>query len=337
MLTAARPSQPRRKPHSARAPSSHRCACIGGQKWVHTACLMRWQSTIVRGAQVLGEQRQQICSVCKTPFSLEAPRARPTILITPDAHATIAPLNLIVAAPRATAIMKEQLSRATALGVNARRSPVHHWIAGVYVITEVDTGDHVFAVNCSRELVDLTPTEADKMGQFAWSQGTLAGSSRSPPRSVQLRHFMGGPCEIGRATALALLRVGDEAVQWVTGELQVVAEAALAHEEARGGAGGGGAPATPVQVLVFWGVARWSTPQLQGEMRRGDWGLTPATYEVASGLASGSNRGFALWQALVAEPDRVSYESDAEAASAAAASATPPVRLPTSTSVCAIL
>mmetsp|Transcript_11096 Transcript_11096/g.29420 ORF Transcript_11096/g.29420 Transcript_11096/m.29420 type:complete len:610 (+) Transcript_11096:73-1902(+) len=54
------------------------CHCAGGQKWVHVACLRRWQRGIVAQLPTSPqlhspESRQRICNVCRAPFTIAPP------------------------------------------------------------------------------------------------------------------------------------------------------------------------------------------------------------------------------------------------------------------------
>jgi len=54
------------------------CRCAGGQKWVHVTCLRRWQRGVLAALPTHPdlytlENRQRICSICKTPFSIPPP------------------------------------------------------------------------------------------------------------------------------------------------------------------------------------------------------------------------------------------------------------------------
>ncbi|CAK0826616.1 unnamed protein product, partial [Prorocentrum cordatum] len=46
------------------------CRCMGGQKWVHLACLRRWQRTVLVSQPTHpdlydNDTRQRVCNVCK--------------------------------------------------------------------------------------------------------------------------------------------------------------------------------------------------------------------------------------------------------------------------------
>ena len=96
---------------------------------------------------------------------------------------------------------------------------------------------------------------------------------RRPPPWLRIRHLMGGPCEIGRATALALLTRDDGAVRWVTGELQPVAEAVEAHHDDAQARPHGWRDAAPpaADIPVVRRAARARLPTRGPRRRRALW------------------------------------------------------------------
>lgn len=52
------------------------CACTGTQRWVHVACLRKWQTACLRSDRL--EPHDRVCQICLRPFALRPPRLPPS-------------------------------------------------------------------------------------------------------------------------------------------------------------------------------------------------------------------------------------------------------------------
>eukprot|EP00040_Diaphanoeca_grandis_P030014 m.176782 g.176782 ORF g.176782 m.176782 type:complete len:503 (-) comp31857_c0_seq8:929-2437(-) len=143
------------------------CVCKGGQKWCHFSCLKRWQRSVLvtqptHPAFYERDERQFVCNVCKTAFSV-APPSRKEMMQSftgPELAALLAVGCLIVADQKTSEYMAETVRH------NSHISAIdgmRHWIKGVYLITSVeedvatDGEDLVIAINLTRPLTDVPP------------------------------------------------------------------------------------------------------------------------------------------------------------------------------------
>lgn len=138
------------------------CACKGGQRWVHAACLLAWQRSVLvtqptHPAFYADDVRQSVCNVCRTPYDRPPPSRRELMasFTGPELAALLEPGALIVCERETSAAMAAAMRASAQLG---RRSSLQHWIRGVYAITRVepsgasDGEDCVVAVNLTRPL-----------------------------------------------------------------------------------------------------------------------------------------------------------------------------------------
>jgi len=138
------------------------CACKGGQRWVHTACLVAWQRSVLvtqptHPAFYEDDVRQSVCNVCRTPYNRPPPSRRELMasFTGPELAALLEPGCLIVCERETSAAMADTLRLSARLG---RRCSLVHWIRGVYAITDVepsaasDGEDGIVAVNLSRPI-----------------------------------------------------------------------------------------------------------------------------------------------------------------------------------------
>lgn len=126
------------------------CACVGGQRWVHLACLRRWQHSVLadqppKMAHEFDDARAARCNVCLGHFSY-APPSRLEVLV----HAVGKQLaemaaagGLVVASPRIS--LELQLALRTGW---RRRSIVDfvHWSHSVYLVHGIGKRQLVLAV-----------------------------------------------------------------------------------------------------------------------------------------------------------------------------------------------
>lgn len=103
------------------------CACKGGQRWVHTECLVSWQRSVLvtqptHPAFYEDDVRQTICSVCRTPFNRPPPsRAELMASFTgPQLASLLAPGSLIVCERDTSAAMLRTIALSEHLGRCAR-------------------------------------------------------------------------------------------------------------------------------------------------------------------------------------------------------------------------
>eukprot|EP00873_Tetraselmis_striata_P014652 jgi/Tetstr1/434916/TSEL_023913.t1 len=127
------------------------CDCAGGQRYVHLACLRRWQRRVLvsqptHPAFYEDDLRHQRCNVCTATFTC-APPTRGDLMASftgPELAALIEPACIIASHPSFTAHLREQLAdMPQGLGDVCGYT---HWIDGVYLITAVDPDDGLMTV-----------------------------------------------------------------------------------------------------------------------------------------------------------------------------------------------
>jgi len=179
------------------------------------------------------------------------------------------------------------------------------------------TEDAIMAVNLSRPVseTDLSHESQEAIGR-AITQAAKAAADKETTaegkanveaavRAVELRHFLGGPCDqsfclvlssndLGEASnrARPLAGLGAACSSQLEEALTKAGQALARRRKERDGEDGPAvkrrrlskksrpeelfAPDPPVPLLVFWGEARWSRTQLLAEIARNDWGLCHA-------------------------------------------------------------
>eukprot|EP00756_Hemistasia_phaeocysticola_P010324 Hpha_TRINITY_DN15008_c2_g21::TRINITY_DN15008_c2_g21_i1::g.123942::m.123942 len=256
------------------------CTCKGGQEYCHLSCLRRWQRSVLvtqptHPAFYERDERQHVCNVCKTEFSVPPPsRAELMTGFTGRELAALLEMGSIIASERNTS---DRSAGTLAAHHPYIQRTLAHWVKGVYLITGVedesasDESDLVIAVNLTRQM-DLPAFLAAEV------QAAIAPHTDK----VTLRHFLSGPCAQTQCTAIGFLQAthidevaahkvqvgGTQGGLWVVGELPNVVEIAVADLERRDGA--------KVLIKCCWGSARWSRTQLLGELARGHWGMCRA-------------------------------------------------------------
>ena len=136
------------------------CECKGGQKYVHLACLHRWQRMILVQQPTHpafykeDDLRHHVCSVCKTGFTCPPPTRHDLMssFTGPEIASLIQP-GCVIGAHRA---FSEELSR------QLQQQPFDmggykNWIHGVYLITETKSADERVEITFS------TPGELDEL------------------------------------------------------------------------------------------------------------------------------------------------------------------------------
>jgi hypothetical protein len=118
------------------------CACRGGQKWVHLACLRRWQRIVLvsqptHPAFYERDPRHYKCNVCKGTFTCEPP-SRLELMSSftgPELGALIEAGCVIASHQEFMAELTRQMEHMP--DILRERSPYAHWCRGVFLITEV--------------------------------------------------------------------------------------------------------------------------------------------------------------------------------------------------------
>ena len=84
------------------------CVCAGGQKWVHLSCLRKWQRSVLvtqptHPAYWERDERQYMCSVCKTPFTIKPPSRQELMQgFTGDELAELLSVGCFIVVPHST-------------------------------------------------------------------------------------------------------------------------------------------------------------------------------------------------------------------------------------------
>lgn len=119
------------------------CACKGGQRYVHLACLRRWQRMVLvsqstHPAFYTDDARHHECNVCKTAFTCEPPTRHELMeSFTGYEIASLIDTSCIIGSHAVfDTELEQQMER---LGPFHRRlTSYDHWIRGVYLITAID-------------------------------------------------------------------------------------------------------------------------------------------------------------------------------------------------------
>ena len=263
------------------------CNCKGFQKWVHLECLRRWQRSIIvsqptHPAFYARDERQFICNVCKSEFSVVPPtRAEMMASFTGDELANLLQVGCFITATKETSQeMEETIS--DHYFIPQIRS-LAHWIKAVMLVIEVESDsssvgdDTIIAINLTRQIED-----ADDLPLLEKAQAL----SRT---GITFRHFIGGPCCQEKAFAVIPVHftdlaeieklkgvqiIGKQGGLWIgSKDIKQIAQLAISeHNQFYD-------PSTRKTcfVNIYWGDARWSRTQLLGELARGNWGMCRAT------------------------------------------------------------
>eukprot|EP00429_Kryptoperidinium_foliaceum_P041728 CAMPEP_0176101984 /NCGR_PEP_ID=MMETSP0120_2-20121206/51152_1 /TAXON_ID=160619 /ORGANISM="Kryptoperidinium foliaceum, Strain CCMP 1326" /LENGTH=291 /DNA_ID=CAMNT_0017436037 /DNA_START=1 /DNA_END=873 /DNA_ORIENTATION=+ len=115
------------------------CACVGGQRWVHTACLRHWQRSVLasqptRMANEGDDARATRCSVCLQPFSLSPPSRFQVLVdaVGPAIADLLRPGSLLLTSPMAALGLEA--------AVRSRRRTIQdfvHWCNAAYLLHDV--------------------------------------------------------------------------------------------------------------------------------------------------------------------------------------------------------
>lgn len=130
------------------------CHCKGDQKYVHLACLRRWQRSVLvsqptHPAFYQRDPRHYECNVCKGTFTCQPPTRHELMSsFTGPELATYLESGCIIASH---AVFTEELMRLTEGLPPAlqERSSHRHWMGGVFLITEVAPLDRGLTVPIS--------------------------------------------------------------------------------------------------------------------------------------------------------------------------------------------
>lgn len=130
------------------------CNCMGGQKYVHLACLRRWQRMVLvsqptHPAFYDRDVRHHKCNVCQAEFTCPPPTRHELMesFTGPELGALIDAGCIIASEETVSAEMERELEPLPP--VARERSSSRHWIHGVYLITGVDEDDGKIAVPIS--------------------------------------------------------------------------------------------------------------------------------------------------------------------------------------------
>mmetsp|Transcript_26247 Transcript_26247/g.43506 ORF Transcript_26247/g.43506 Transcript_26247/m.43506 type:complete len:350 (-) Transcript_26247:278-1327(-) len=269
------------------------CNCCGDQKYVHIACLERWQQAVSKNSS-RSDQRHNICNVCRKPFR------RRVVEIKRPPHADsgcVVPLALIscgVNCSRDAKMMEVMFKEMWEdLGVSKKQTENIKRIEAVYLITH--TNDDAVRKNF---VMGLLMSSELKDAKYQQAEAALKKICSIDLPDIKLRHFIGGPHDSDRPTFMAMIRGGSDGKEiahgdpplWVQSSLHSVCNAAredslLTHQEA--------------EVLVFWGHARWTRSNLDTEVKRGLWQVVDGRQFFQSMEAQLDIGSTALWQRLV--------------------------------------
>jgi putative AlgH/UPF0301 family transcriptional regulator len=300
------------------------CKCKGGQKFVHLECLRRWQRSVIvsqptHPAFYERDERQFICNVCRSEFSISPPsRAEMMQSFTGEELASLLQTGCFIVATKESSRDMAQMLRTNG-HIRQVRSMVH-WIESVYIVYQVDNDgasdgeDGINAVNVTRQVNPSTFP--------ALVQGIIKpGAFNDEANVLMYKHYIGGPCmpffpSVAMVSIQAHhadeIKANDNVFivgnMWVasTDHFEVAKIAKTDCERRVGESAGSAAPAAVVHV--FWGVARWSRTQLLGELARGSWGMCRAEKQD---LFSNADEGNSGWKEMI-DSNRLIYANENE-------------------------
>lgn len=272
------------------------CRCQGSQKYVHVACLRRWQCSVqLSGSnhpeERVNENRHTVCNVCRSPFDLP-PQDRGAMMadLAGVRAEQVAPGMLLVT--KRTRVEDGAAASAAQLNLAIRAflaSKAAHFREAVYILTEVvrripgggSSGDTIIGVNLSRPLegaIDVARLDG------GIPEAELQAHAR---RGIHVCWMNGGPLEPRTVSSMLCVKrlpqarreefyarhgvhelvSGTASVVWgsMSGVMAVAAEEAQCPLPE-------GSPDRGIAVLAWAGFAQWSRMQLLGELARGSWG-----------------------------------------------------------------
>ena len=273
------------------------CACKGGNKWVHTKCLRKWQYTSILSQSTHPDFQTSIekkCNVCQSEFNIKE-ITRDTLMLefTGDEIANMIHEGYyIVSGEKSSRHNTEILEKYR--GNKDLVNSISHWTNAVFLITNIvkaDTNnrmkDGIHGVSITRKI-----SLESHHGYFSiWQNFAKYYNNYT---NLVINHFIGGPCEPNTPFGLIRIRrnmisreelnrigVGvvsnltenNEDIQFVFGNVYVIFEIIrqvftaiiLTNNN--------------INLNVFWGLAGWGRTQLLGEIARGGWGLMRARHE----------------------------------------------------------
>jgi len=278
------------------------CKCEGSQKFVHLACLRRWQRSVQLGGSnhpedTEREERHRVCNVCKGTFNL-LPQDRAAMM---SDLAAVRPEDVSPGVLLVTKAATETIAAGSQINIALRtfiEAKAAHFRRAVYVLTEIrpaedtrdsgradgrnDGSDVVIGVNLSRtlDLPDVSKLDG------ACSEGEITNYAE---RGVRVLWMNGGPVKPRTVWSIMcashVLRQQPESFLERHGVRELIAPdrgstavlhgpmpgclaVAEAEVELRTAAG----EPQEVTVLSWAGFAQWSRTQLLGELARGSWG-----------------------------------------------------------------
>lgn len=250
------------------------CECRGSQKWVHGACLRRWQLSVQlsvnRPEDVASEERHRICGLCRTEFKGLPPLNRTTLLaelagMRPD---EIRPCLLL---RHADDFPVPDVEPFLLILIEAKKAHFEH---SVYLLTDivhhgVGGSDDVIGVNLTRTVASRwTPsTSLTEQSQGAITDEEVAAWRQ---RGLSVEVGLGGPVR-PRTLGPAVLLSPLERNGYVVGDAKILQERGL--DAVQQGA-------RDVQLRLFLGYAQWSREQLLGEVARGSWAIAGEAREA---------------------------------------------------------
>lgn len=117
------------------------CSCAGGQKWVHLACLHKWQSGILKSMpthpDLIAENRQRVCNICSTAFTVCPPSHYELLQMHTGQELSelISEGSFIVSHCGFSRVLERQMATMPPF---LRDGVGHmHWMRGVFFITKV--------------------------------------------------------------------------------------------------------------------------------------------------------------------------------------------------------
>ena len=264
------------------------CKCTGGQKFVHLACLQKWQHSTLLSQSTHPRYQTNIdtvCNVCLSEFTIKPPTRHEKFLgYTGEDLANMLDVGYLIISGKESSehneFLMEKYKENTRLINN-----IKHWTRGVYLITDIikrnGVNDGILAVNLTKPLDKIPNTIVnidDNVLNFRNIWNYYYNYITKLPY-VKLKYYMGGPCNPEECRGICIVKnikkydiqfktlsiipstASEDVIVGPLNSVVKLAEFLYKHDS------------SITTIYTFIGFAGWSRTQLLGEISRGGWGM----------------------------------------------------------------
>jgi putative AlgH/UPF0301 family transcriptional regulator len=264
------------------------CKCIGSNKYVHKECLAKWQYNSILAQSTHPKYQtniEQICNVCNSNFVFqEHSREELMLKFTGEEIANmIIKGSYLVSSENSSKSNSEIMSKHKEDGELCQN--LKHWTNAVFLVTNVyGNGSDVHILGVS--ITNSINISSSHQLYFKWIRISRHPIINLVQKSLQLDHYIGGPCnpdvpfyliktdckdlkDIDLNKHNITTVVNDEVNSILFGQLYEILNSNILVKLNK-----------IYRLSIIWGVAGWSKTQLLGEIARGGWGLNkPVIYD----------------------------------------------------------